>query len=110
MFENIQRSVLILIKKNLIFLVYQPGWTLAAGGVKNADSFRKPESQMIPKGVDWIKTKASKFQPESNTIILDNGEKVKYDFLVMAAGIQINFDGVNRLFLESKKKFNFSKD
>lgn len=76
--------------------MYQPGWTLAAGGVKNPDSFRRPQSKMIPRGVDWIKAKASVFEPESNSITLDNGDKVKYDFLVMATGIRIDFDGVKK--------------
>lgn len=74
--------------------MYQPGWTLAAGGVKNPDSFRREESKMIPKGVEWIKAKASIFEPESNSITLENGEKVKYEYLVMATGIRIDFDGV----------------
>ncbi|CAF0767339.1 unnamed protein product [Brachionus calyciflorus] len=77
--------------------LYQPGWTLAAGGVKNPDSFRRSESKMISKGVDWIKAKATDFQPESNTIVLDNGDKVKYDYLVMATGIKIDFDGIKGL-------------
>ncbi|CAF0835650.1 unnamed protein product [Brachionus calyciflorus] len=77
--------------------LYQPGWTLAAGGLKKPDSFRRPQSKMIPSGVDWIKQKASIFHPESNTIILDNGEKVKYDYLVMATGIKIDFDGIKGL-------------
>ncbi|RNA43059.1 sulfide:quinone mitochondrial [Brachionus plicatilis] len=77
--------------------LYQPGWTLAAGGVKNPDSFRRPQSKLIPSGVDWIKAKASVFEPESNSITLDNGEKVKYDYLVMATGIRIDFDGVKGL-------------
>lgn len=69
---------------------------MAAGGIKEPDSLRKPQEKLIPKGCDWLKAKAQTFEPESNTIVLDNGQKVKYDYLVMAAGIQINFDGVNR--------------
>lgn len=67
---------------------------MAAGGIKNADSLVKAQSKMIPKGVDWLKSKASVFEPENNSVILENGQKIKYDFLVVATGISINFDGV----------------
>ena len=49
---------------------------------------------MIPKGVEWFKTKASEFDPDNNSVTLANGQKIKYDYMVVATGIFIDFDVV----------------
>lgn len=68
---------------------------MVAGGIKQLESLRKREENLIPKGVDWFKTKADAFDPENNTVTLKDGKKIKYDYLVVATGIFIDFDGVS---------------
>jgi sulfide:quinone oxidoreductase len=82
-----------------VVIDYQPGWTLVAAGIKTLDSLKRPEDGLIPNGVDWIKTKVASFDPEKNSVTLANDKKIKYDYLVMATGIFIDFDGVKFLIL-----------
>lgn len=76
---------------------YQPAWTLVGGGVFDIRKTERTEASVIPKGSKWIKQKVVSFSPELNTISLDNGEQLSYDYLVVAAGIQLNWSAVKGL-------------
>jgi sulfide:quinone oxidoreductase len=43
---------------------------------------------LIPGHIAQIHGKASGFEPATNQVILEDGSKVGYDYLVVAAGIQ----------------------
>ena len=36
----------------------------------------------------------TEFQPEENVVVTAAGERVKYDYLIVALGLQVNFDHV----------------
>ena len=76
---------------------YQPAWTLVGGGVFNINDTVRNEADVMPKGVKWIKQKVNAFSPENNSVTLDNNETVAYDFLIVAAGIQINWGEIKGL-------------
>lgn len=76
---------------------YQPAWTLAGAGVFDIKKTERNESDVLPKGVTWIKKKATGFQPENNAIQLENDDMLHYDYLVVAAGIQINWNEIKGL-------------
>ncbi|MCB9321184.1 MAG: NAD(P)/FAD-dependent oxidoreductase [Lewinellaceae bacterium] len=69
---------------------YQPAWTLVAAGTFNYAKTARPMSSVIPKGVDWIKEKVADIQPDQNQVILENGDKITYEYLVAAPGIKID--------------------
>ena len=71
---------------------YQPAWTLVGAGVFNMKDTIHQEKDVMPKNVKWIHQKAISFQPEENTVTLDNQEKVNYQYLVVAPGIQLNWN------------------
>jgi sulfide:quinone oxidoreductase len=73
---------------------YQPLWTLVGGGLVSSSKTKKPMADYIPKGVAWVKAKATTVDPANNTISLDNGGTVSYDWLVVAAGIQLDWGRV----------------
>jgi sulfide:quinone oxidoreductase len=73
---------------------YQPIWTLVGGGVFDKEVSMRMEEDYIPAGATWIKEKAAAFDPDQNQVTLGNGDTVSYDFLVVAAGIQIDWDKV----------------
>lgn len=76
---------------------YQPAWTLVGGGVFDINATVRNEADVMPKGVKWIKQKVTAFSPEENSVQLDNNETVTYDFLVVAAGIQLNWGEIKGL-------------
>ncbi|KAI9138895.1 hypothetical protein BKA69DRAFT_1089174 [Paraphysoderma sedebokerense] len=76
---------------------YQPLWTFVGGGVKPFSDSVKPTSELIPKEVDWIKDKAVKVDPENKLVKLGSGQTIKYDYLVIATGIQTNWDKIKGL-------------
>ena len=73
---------------------YQPIWTLVGGGVFPREVSEREQKDFIPSGVNWIQEKVASFDPDSNTIQLASGQVVSYDFLVVAAGIQIDWKKV----------------
>lgn len=76
---------------------YQPAWTLVGGGVFDSKKTERTEESVIPKGVEWIKQKVTGFSPEQNEITINNNEKFSYDYLVVAPGIQLNWNAIKGL-------------
>lgn len=76
---------------------YQPLWTLVGGGIFKPEESRRDEADLIPHGVKWIKDAVASFNPQSNQLTTRDGVTVSYDYLVVAPGIQINWDQVKGL-------------
>ncbi len=76
---------------------YQPMWTLVGGGMFDRSQSERNEEDFIPKGATWIRDFVDSFDPSEKTIVLRSGEKVRYNHLVVAAGIQLNWDQVKGL-------------
>jgi sulfide:quinone oxidoreductase len=73
---------------------YQPIWTLVGGGVFDKEISERDEADFIPEGATWLQDKVAAFAPDDNTVTLAGGETVTYDYLVVAAGIQIDWDRI----------------
>src|SRR5215218_8780603 len=76
---------------------YQPGWTLVGGGVFERNQTKRMMARVMPRGVNWIKAAVAEFAPERNEVVLEGGERVRYRALVVAPGIELNWDGVHGL-------------
>lgn len=76
---------------------YQPAWTLVGAGVFDINKTKRSEASVMPKNVKWIKQKVVSFQPETNEVTLDNNETLKYEYLIVAPGIQLNWDEIKGL-------------
>lgn len=76
---------------------YQPGWTMVGGGIFNAQQTAKTMASLIPSGVKWIKAAVSAFEPANNAIILDGCRVVKYNRLIVAPGLKLNWNGIEGL-------------
>ncbi|WP_433896780.1 FAD-dependent oxidoreductase [Sphingobacterium mizutaii] len=66
---------------------YQPAWTLVGAGAYDFDKTVRPMKDLIPEGCTWIKQAVISFSPQKNSIQLDNGEVLEYDFLIVACGL-----------------------
>lgn len=73
---------------------YQPLWTLVGGGIVPKETTARAESSVIPAGVNWVRDYASEFLPEQNAVVTRGGTRIGYDFLVVAPGIQLDWDKV----------------
>lgn len=73
---------------------YQPLWTLVGGGLAKAAESVRPERKLVPKGVTWIRDRAAGVDPDNRRVTLAGGESVGYDQLVLAPGLQLDFDAV----------------
>jgi len=69
---------------------YQPAWTLVGANTYDYEKTKRTMASVMPKGVNWIKDYAEKFDPENNTVETKSGKKYNYDFLVVAPGIKID--------------------
>lgn len=76
---------------------YQPAWTLVGGGAYQAEDTVKPEQEVIPDRVTWIQDYCQEFIPDRNTVVTKQGEQFTYDYLIVAAGIQIDWHLVKGL-------------
>ncbi|XP_038076099.1 sulfide:quinone oxidoreductase, mitochondrial-like [Patiria miniata] len=76
---------------------YQPLWTLVGGGLRKKEESCKPMKDFMPKACDWVKEKAVEFDPENNSVKTSGGRVLQYKYLVMAMGVQINFDQIKGL-------------
>ena len=70
---------------------YQPGYTLVATGVWPASKVSDRNADFIPAGVEWVKAFVAEFDPVANTVTTDDGTKIRYDFLVVATGLQLDY-------------------
>ncbi len=76
---------------------YQPLWTLVGAGIFPKEESERDEADYIPTGCTWIKEGVASFEPKENKLTLQNGEQVGYDYLVVAAGIQIDWNKIKGL-------------
>jgi sulfide:quinone oxidoreductase len=49
---------------------------------------------VLPKQCDWIQDSASHFDPERSTVTTRSGTVLKYDYLVLAMGLQLNYNQI----------------
>ena len=65
---------------------YQPGYTLVATGVWPVGKVRDRNADLQPSGVQWIQDMVAEFDPAGNVVVTAGGQRVPYDFLVVATG------------------------
>ncbi|MCG5514582.1 MULTISPECIES: NAD(P)/FAD-dependent oxidoreductase [unclassified Ectothiorhodospira] len=73
---------------------YQPGFTLVGTGVWGVAKTTDKNSRYIPSGVSWIQDMVAEYDPDNNRVITDDGRTVKYDYLMVATGLQINYTDI----------------
>ena len=76
---------------------YQPLWTLVGAGVFPKEESERNEGDFIPSGAKWIKSSVKSFEPDSNAVVLNNGERLTYGDLVVTLGIQLDYDKIEGL-------------
>lgn len=76
---------------------YQPGFTLIAAGIYTLDDVLYKKTELIDEKVKWIKQNVAQILPNDNKIIAENGESFEYDILLIATGVEYDFNAVSGL-------------
>ncbi|XP_067874438.1 sulfide:quinone oxidoreductase, mitochondrial isoform X2 [Heterodontus francisci] len=92
---------------------YQPMWTLVGAGAKPLTKSGRSTASVIPSGVTWIKSSVQEFDPDKNLVRTDDGKEVSYKYLIVALGLQLQYNKIKGLpdgFNENKIGSNYSVD
>lgn len=76
---------------------YQPLWTLVGAGEADKTVTQREEASVIPSGAVWVQDAVTAFQPDENAVVTASGKKLYYEYLVVAAGIQIDWHKIKGL-------------
>ncbi|EGJ12096.1 MULTISPECIES: NAD(P)/FAD-dependent oxidoreductase [Rubrivivax] len=70
---------------------YQPGYTLVATGVWPVSKVRDRNADFHPEGVEWVRDMVAEFDPASNSVVTAGGQRIGYDYLVVATGVHLDY-------------------
>lgn len=62
--------------------------------MKSLSQSFKSMSSVLPKKAKWYQESASDLDPKNNTVTTSKGRNIKYDVLLIATGLQLNYDKV----------------
>jgi sulfide:quinone oxidoreductase len=66
--------------------VYQPGLLALPFGESRMRDLVKPRSRFVPGGVDFVRSRVERVDPDARAVELADGRTVRYDYLVIATG------------------------
>lgn len=73
---------------------YQPMFTMIGGGMKHLPESYRAMKSVLPSKARWMRDTAVFFEPHENRIHTKHGHTISYDVLVVATGLQLNYDKV----------------
>jgi sulfide:quinone oxidoreductase len=68
---------------------YQPGFLFVPFGIYTSKDVIKPKEQFIDKGIDILFSGIDKIEPLENRVLMEDGQSLQYDFLIIATGARI---------------------
>ncbi len=80
--------------------LYQPGLSLVAAGLKPASYTQSNTADWLPSGISYINEAAAGIDPEARTVTTSGGQKIEYDFLVVAPGLVLDNDAIEGFSLD----------
>jgi sulfide:quinone oxidoreductase len=76
---------------------YQPCFTLVGAGAYDMAKSQRPERSLIAAGVTFIHGAAKAFDPDKNSVVLETGDALTYDYLVVCTGVKLDWDKIEGL-------------
>jgi len=67
---------------------------MVGAGLKTFEQSRRPMQSVIPPQAKWVQAAVKEFHPDSNYVVTADGTRLNYEYLVVALGLQLNFDKV----------------
>ena len=65
---------------------YQPGFLFLPFDTYKPEDVKKTIDEFIPKGVKLVREKIDRIDKDTDTVLLENDEQLKYDILIVATG------------------------
>ena len=85
------------IEPNKQSVSYQPGQTLIGAGIWDESDIAYDRDDFVPDGVKIIEDRAIAFEPMKNKLTTANGQVISYDYLIVATGLQLDFERIKGL-------------
>lgn len=76
---------------------YQPLWTLVGAGVVPVSASARPMGEVMPPLARWCKSAVTEFHPADDAVVTADGRRIRYDWLIVAPGIQIDWSRIDGL-------------
>jgi sulfide:quinone oxidoreductase len=76
---------------------YQPAWTLVGGGAYDVKKTRRRLADVLPNGVTWVQACVTELLPDEQTLVLDNGQRVTWNNLVVCPGLRLAWEKIDGL-------------
>jgi sulfide:quinone oxidoreductase len=76
---------------------YQPAWTLVGAGLFDTARTEVATAQIIPAGVKWHKGAVAAFEPDRNAVVLADGARLGYRYLIVAPGLVLRWEQIEGL-------------
>jgi len=76
---------------------YQPAWTLVGGGAYDVKKTRRPLADVLPNGVTWVQAAVTELLPDAQTLVLDSGQRVTWNNLIVCPGLRLAWEKVEGL-------------
>lgn len=74
---------------------YQPGFTLVAAGIKEANYVESTTADYVPQGVELIAESIVEFDPDANSVSTASGQTINYDYLILATGLSLDYEAIS---------------
>ena len=87
---------IIVISPNEMHL-YQPGQTYVAAGLYEQSDNERRMADLMEDGVKWLQESVVSFEPQNNTLHTDKTGKIVYDYLVVALGVEYDYEAIEGL-------------
>ncbi|MGB5792999.1 NAD(P)/FAD-dependent oxidoreductase [Poseidonibacter sp.] len=95
--RSLENPNITIIEPNPKSVSYQAGNSFIAAGIFEKSDILYKTRDFIPKSVTVIKDKAIQFLPDENKVVLSSNEILTYDFLIIAAGLKLDFSHIKGL-------------
>lgn len=74
--------------------VFAPLQSYIAGGLARASQAVRPQAEVTPRGVTWIRDRVTVIDPVAQTVALASGATLGYEHVIIAAGLETRYDAV----------------
>ncbi len=67
------------------------------GGAYDLRKTRRPLADVLPNGVTWIQAAVSEVLPDEQTLLLDSGQRVSWQHLIVCPGLRLAWEDIEGL-------------